>query len=96
MWDGLIIGRLTAQLQHELTLLQKSFKLMIQPLTSFLGIEIKLSRKGIFIHQQKYIEDLLNQYGMADCKTQDIPMLPGLQLEGSKPPNTNYDFQELI
>jgi hypothetical protein len=94
--DGLIMGRHESQINIELESLKRSFKISMQPLNRFLGIEIMRKRNDIFIFQRKYIEDTLERYGMSECKTLDIPMQPGLQLEGSKPPDTNYEFQELI
>jgi hypothetical protein len=94
--DGLLMGRHASQLSSEIEALQRSFKVSMQPLNRFLGIEIMRTNSGIFIHQKKYIEDTLERFGMSECKTLDIPMQPGLQLEGSKPPDTNYEFQELI
>jgi hypothetical protein len=44
----------------------------------------------------KYIQDTLERFNVSECKTLDIPMHPGLQLEGSMPPDTNYEFRELI
>ena len=53
----------------------------------FLGIEVLRSRQGIFIHQQKYILDLLAETWMIDCKPAETPILTnhGLQIiEGAK------------
>jgi hypothetical protein len=77
------------ELKNKLKELQKSFKLSIQPLNRFLGVEIKQLRDGIiFIHQEKYI---MYRFGMSECKTADIPMP-----EGSKPADTQYEYQELV
>ena len=94
--DGCIIGHSKPELEKEIKALKQSFKLTMQPLTRFLGIEIRNTGDGIFIHQRKYIKDMLKRFGMSDCKSLDIPMQPGLQLEGSKPANTNYEYQELV
>ena len=94
--DGMIIGRNLDELNAELEELQKSFKLSIQPLTRFLGIEIKRTQNGIFIHQHKYTVDLLKRFNMSECKTLDVPMQPGLHLEGSIPVDMQYPYQELI
>jgi Reverse transcriptase (RNA-dependent DNA polymerase)/gag-polypeptide of LTR copia-type/GAG-pre-integrase domain len=94
--DGLIVGKRQQELQNELKNLKGNFKLKVQPLEKFLGIEIVKSKAGIFIHQKKYIENMLRRFGMSECKIQDIPMAPGLQLELSKPPDTSHEFQELI
>jgi hypothetical protein len=72
--DGMIMGNHSDELKDELKELQKEFKLSIQPLDRFLGIEIKRLREGIFIHQEKYIKDMLQRFGMSECKTADTPM----------------------
>jgi hypothetical protein len=95
--DGLIIGKHEKELKEELNALNETFKLTIQPLQRFLGIEISRGEKGIFLHQQKYIKDILERFNMSECKTRDTPMLPGLQLEVEKvEPDTSYDYQGLI
>lgn len=40
----------------------------------FLGLEVKQTTDGIFISQEKYTLDLLQRFGMADCKHVDTPM----------------------
>ena len=53
----------------------------------FLGIEVLRSKQGIFIHQRKYILDLLAENEMLDCKPAETPIVTnhGLQiLEGAK------------
>nr|GEZ96750.1 putative reverse transcriptase, RNA-dependent DNA polymerase [Tanacetum cinerariifolium] len=46
----------------------------------FLGIEVLMSPKGIFICQKKYILDLLAEIGMINCKTADTPMMVNQKL----------------
>ena len=94
--DGLIMGKVSSELKREIDALQDSFKVTVQPLNRFLGIEMIRNENGIFIHQKKYIDDVLKRFNMSECKTLDIPMQPGLQLEGSKPPDTNFMYQELV
>uniref|UniRef100_A0A803M0S9 Reverse transcriptase Ty1/copia-type domain-containing protein n=1 Tax=Chenopodium quinoa TaxID=63459 RepID=A0A803M0S9_CHEQI len=53
----------------------------------FLGIEVLRSQHGIFIHQRKYILDLLAETRMLDCRPAETPIVTnhGLQtLEGAK------------
>ena len=53
----------------------------------FLGIEVLRSKQGIFIHQRKYILDLLAEIGMLDCKPAETLIVAnhGLQiLDGAK------------
>lgn len=59
----------------------------LEILKYFLGIEVLRSEQGIFIHQRKYILDLLTETGMLDCKPAETPIVAnhGLQiLEGAK------------
>nr|GFB47971.1 putative reverse transcriptase, RNA-dependent DNA polymerase [Tanacetum cinerariifolium] len=46
----------------------------------FLGIEVLMSPKGIFICQKKYILDLLAEIGMINCKLADTPMMVNQKL----------------
>ena len=41
----------------------------------FLGIEVLRSKQIIFIHQRKYILDLLAKAGMLDCKPAETPIV---------------------
>ncbi|KAA0033602.1 putative mitochondrial protein [Cucumis melo var. makuwa] len=43
-------------------------------LKNFLGLEIEYSEKGLFLGQQKYVKDLLQKYGMSECKSISTPM----------------------
>lgn len=40
----------------------------------FLGIQVKQSKEGIFISQEKYAEDLLKKFDMLNCKPVATPM----------------------
>ncbi|XP_021729788.1 uncharacterized protein LOC110696745 [Chenopodium quinoa] len=43
-------------------------------LNFFLGLQIKQSEKGIMIHQQKYIKELIKKYKLENSETNDTPM----------------------
>ncbi|XP_028062411.1 uncharacterized protein LOC114265776 [Camellia sinensis] len=40
----------------------------------FLGLEVQQAEGGIFISQRKYAKDLLNKFGMLNCKPATTPM----------------------
>ena len=46
----------------------------------YLGIEVTQHPKFIFLSQNKYIGDLLNRFGMADCNPLTTPMEQNLKL----------------
>lgn len=50
----------------------------------FLGIEVAHSSQGIFISQQKYITDLLEETGKSGCKPASTPIDPNHKLGESK------------
>ena len=40
----------------------------------FLGLEVWQNMNGIFLRQGKYVVDILNRFGMMDCKAITTPM----------------------
>jgi hypothetical protein len=47
---------------------------MMGELTFFLGIQVKQTKEGIFIHQAKYTKDLRKKFNMAELKPMSTPM----------------------
>jgi hypothetical protein len=50
----------------------------------FLGLQVHQSSHGIFIYQEKYALDLLQRFGMVDCKTSPTPFQSGFTLTTSE------------
>jgi len=50
------------------------------PLSYFLAIEVSQSKKGYYISQSKYIQDLIARSGITDSRTASTPMDIHLQL----------------
>jgi len=53
---------------------------MMGELNFFLGLQIKQTSNGTVIHQQKYIKELLKQFGMNSAKPIDTPISPSTKL----------------
>jgi hypothetical protein len=47
---------------------------MMRELTFFLGLQIKQTREGTFVHQGKYTKDLLKKFNMDEAKPLSTPM----------------------
>jgi hypothetical protein len=47
---------------------------MMGELQFFLGLQIKQSKEGIFMHQAKYIKDIMRKFKMEDSKAMAAPM----------------------
>jgi hypothetical protein len=54
---------------------------MMGELTFFLGIQVKQTKEGIFIHQVKYMKDLMKKFNMAELKTVSTPMSMATKLD---------------
>ncbi|KAK2416401.1 putative mitochondrial protein [Trifolium repens] len=76
--DDIIFGSTNATLCKNFSkLMQDEFEMsMIEELKFFLGIQINQTKKGTFIHQSKYIKDLLKKFNLKDCKPMNTPMHP--------------------
>jgi hypothetical protein len=56
-------------------MMEKEFQMsMMGELTFFLGIQVKQTKQGMFVHQAKYTKDLMKKFNMADLKPVSTPM----------------------
>ena len=46
----------------------------------FLGLQIKKRTKAIYIHQTKYVKELLKEFNINDVKEMNTPMHPTIYL----------------
>ena len=53
---------------------------LLGELTYFLGLQISQQEKGIFMCQDKYINEMLKKFKMEDCKPVLTPMVTGCKL----------------
>ncbi|XP_014489804.1 uncharacterized protein LOC106752606 [Vigna radiata var. radiata] len=62
--------------------MQEEFEMfMMGELTYFLGLQVKQTKDGIFIHQSKYCNDLLKKFKMLDYKEASTPMATNCYLD---------------
>jgi isopentenyldiphosphate isomerase len=47
---------------------------MMGELTFFLGIQVKQMKQGTFVHQVKYMKDLMKKFNMGELKPVSTPM----------------------
>ncbi|RDX96459.1 Copia protein, partial [Mucuna pruriens] len=80
--DDIILGAIDDYLYGEFfELMQKEIEIsMMGELKFFLGLQIKQVEYGIYIHQTKYVKELLKKFNLKDCKTMSTPMHPTLIL----------------
>jgi hypothetical protein len=74
--DDIIFGSTNKSTCEEFsrTIIQKFEMSMMGELKYFLGFQVKQLQDGTFISQTKYIQDILNKFGMKDAKPIKTPM----------------------
>ncbi|GKD14926.1 putative ribonuclease H-like domain-containing protein [Tanacetum coccineum] len=73
--DGIIFGSTKKELCDEFEKLMKDkFQMSsMGELTFFLGLQIQQKKKGIFISQDKYVNEILRKYNYIDVKSASTP-----------------------
>jgi hypothetical protein len=65
--------------------MSKKFEMsMMGELTFFLGLQIKQTREGTFMHQGKYTKDMLKKFDMDEAKPLSTPMSTTMALDEDK------------
>jgi hypothetical protein len=54
---------------------------MMRVLQFFLGLQIKQSKKGTFVHQAKYTRDIVRKFKMEDSNAMATPMSTTIALD---------------
>jgi hypothetical protein len=68
--DDIIFGGSSHSLVSSFqAMMENEFQIsMMEELTFFLGIQVKQTKEGTFVHQAKYMKDLIKKFAMADAK----------------------------
>ena len=72
---------------------------MMGEMSYFLGLQVKQTAEGIFLHQTKYAKDLLKKFGLSEnSKTKKVPMAPGtkIELESAEPEFDSTQYRRII
>jgi hypothetical protein len=96
--DITLVSNSQEKIDSTITELQKHFKLRnLGPTTYLLGIQITRNRSlhSLSLSQHQYIVDILDRFGMADCKPISTPMEPGLVLTQAMAPSTPEEKAEM-
>jgi hypothetical protein len=74
--DDIIFGSTNKSTCEEFSriMIQKFEMSMMGELKYFLGFQVKQLQEGTFISQTKYIQDIINKFGMKDAKSIKTPM----------------------
>ncbi|GJX32386.1 putative ribonuclease H-like domain-containing protein, partial [Tanacetum coccineum] len=74
--DDIIFGSTRKEMctEFEKTMHKKFQMSSMRELTFFLGLQVKQKEDGIFISQDKYVNEILNKFSFSDVKTASTPM----------------------
>ena len=62
--------------------MQAEFEMSLMgELKFFLGIQINQTPEGTYIHQSKYVKELMKKFDLSECKPSKTPMHPTCILE---------------
>ncbi|KAD5318063.1 hypothetical protein E3N88_18009 [Mikania micrantha] len=81
--DDIIFGSTDEQmcLEFKEVMIEKFEMSAMSDIKFFLGLQIDQTDDGIFIHQKKYIQDVLKRFSMLDCKPISMPIQPNHGIE---------------
>ncbi|KAI3496683.1 hypothetical protein L1887_39054 [Cichorium endivia] len=98
--DDIIFGSTDPSLSKDFEKLMKGkFQMsMMGKINFFLGLQIKQSKEGIFINQQKYTKSLLERFEMTNCSKAKVPLPAGTRLNPSldKPKTDIQQYRSMI
>jgi hypothetical protein len=74
--DDIIFGGSSHSLMSSFQeMMEKEFQIsMMRELTFFLDIQVKQTKQDTFVHQAKYMNDLMKKFNMAELKPVSTPM----------------------
>uniref|UniRef100_A0A2N9H210 Uncharacterized protein n=1 Tax=Fagus sylvatica TaxID=28930 RepID=A0A2N9H210_FAGSY len=73
--DIIITGNNSSAVSNIISQLSTAFELKdLGPLRYFLGLQIDYKKGGFFVHQRKYLTDLLHKFTLTDCKAASTPI----------------------
>ena len=80
--DDIIFGSTNLELCKKFSkLMSDNYQMsMMGELNYFLGLQIKQEVDGIFIHQTKYVKDLLKKFDFENCSSMKTPMSTSIKL----------------
>uniref|UniRef100_A0A2N9EKA7 Reverse transcriptase Ty1/copia-type domain-containing protein n=1 Tax=Fagus sylvatica TaxID=28930 RepID=A0A2N9EKA7_FAGSY len=92
--DIILTGNSTTAVTSLITQLAATFELKdLGPLRYFLGLQIDYGPDCLFVHQRKYITDLLSKFNMPTCKATSTPFSISHKLQPSSEAILSYPTQ---
>jgi hypothetical protein len=93
--DGLVVSNDMTWIDMFMAKLQIEFKVRILDLDHYRGLEIMKTADGIFLHQSRYVQRVLDQFQMGDSRPARTPYIE-LDPSGDVPLNSRVPYRSAI
>lgn len=93
--DGLIIAKDESEIFTILSKLKEQFQMREMEVTSYRGLEIKLTHDEIAVHQSTFAAKILERFVMSYCKPSNNPMAQ-LNSENDEPLKADVPFRSVV
>jgi hypothetical protein len=97
--DLFITGNHEGQISEIKSTLMKQYAMTyLGEIKRYLGVEFNRVPQGLFLHQQVYLEAILDEFDMADCRPWSLPLDAGAYLteETGTPEVSASHYQKLV
>jgi len=94
--DILLFSKDISKLEQVKKLLMSKYEVRDLGIVSYLlGISISFTEQTMKLSQEKYIQKLINEYGMNECKSAKTPIEPGLKLSKCDSYSNESEIEEM-
>jgi hypothetical protein len=94
--DGLIFGSSSEKIETLMQQLEQHFQINIGDSGAYAGMQIEYGSGFVFIHQQSYLQRVLERFGMQDAKPVTTPADPHVRLVKAEDHACQEPLRELI
>ncbi|KAK8916316.1 hypothetical protein KSP39_PZI023164 [Platanthera zijinensis] len=97
--DMLLVGNSVKMIQHVKKMLSAKFEMKdLGPASVILRMQIirDRSKRKLWLGQQRYVEEVLKKFNMADCKPVGAPMPVGNKLSAEMCPKTHEEMEDMV
>lgn len=95
--DGLIVGKNEAKINELLEKLEKKLEIKkFEEVDTFLGIRVTRTSEFIKLDQEKYIEEIIEKFGMQYAKPAETPMIQNDCLSDENQKKINFPYREAV
>lgn len=95
--DGIVMAKQQEEIDQIINLLRQRFEIHVMDATTFLGFQIsKLSSSHIILHQESYVNKIVQKFGFNNQKVERSPISPVNGTDDDAPLDKSIPYREMI